>query len=129
MLGCSVNLHFSESVVDLSDDVVEVLTDLKLRGEGVQELHVVELVDDVVLEGLLDESHGDLLLTLGGVSDDLHAVLVEFHNALHHADSLLEGAVVIVIRERVLLEELILDDGGGLHIEKEKLELVLDTYL
>ena len=87
-LRYSVNLHFSEFVLDLGDDVVEVLTDLKVRGEGVQELHVVELVDDVVLEGLLDETHADLLLTLGGFADDLHAVLVELDDTLHHTNGL-----------------------------------------
>lgn len=128
----SVNLHFSEFVFDLSDDVVEVLSDFEVRGEGVQELHVVELVNNIVLEGLLDETHGDLLLTLGGVGDDLHAVLVELNDTLHHTNGLGERAVVIVITESVLLEEFILDDGGSLNIEKERLiaEKLIDiSYL
>jgi hypothetical protein len=128
----SVNLHFSEFVFNLSDDVVEVLSDFEVRGEGVQELHVVELVNNIVLEGLLDETHGDLLLTLGGVGDDLHAVLVELNDTLHHTNSLGERAVVIVITESVLLEEFILDDGGSLNIEKERLiaEKLIDiSYL
>jgi len=107
-------LHFSEFVLDLSDDIIEVLTDLEVRGEGVQELHVIELVDNVVLERLLDETHRDLLLTLGGVRDNLHAVLIELDDTLHHTNGLGERAVVIVIGESVLLEEFILNDRGSL---------------
>ena len=63
---------------------------------------------------LLNEGHGDLLVSLGGLRDDSDAVVVELDNSLHHTDGLVHGAVVVVIREGVLLEELILDDLGSL---------------
>jgi len=46
--------------------------------------------------------------------DDLHARLVEFDDRLHHTDGLLEGAVVIVLGESILREEMLLDDFSGL---------------
>ena len=61
-----------------------------------------------------------LLVSLGGLSDDLDAVLIELHDGLHHTDCLVKWAIVVVIGERVLLEELIFDNLGGLHREKRK---------
>jgi hypothetical protein len=64
--------------------------------------------------------------------DDLHAHLVEFDDRLHHTDGLLEGAVVIVLGESILREEMLLDDFSGLNIEKERLgfvELIDISYL
>ena len=62
----------------------------EFRSEGVQELHVVELIDNVVLKGLFDVTHGDrlFLVTLGGLRNELHAVLVELDDTLHHTNSL-----------------------------------------
>lgn len=64
--------------------------------------------------------------------DDLHAHLVEFDDRLHHTDGLLEGAVVIVLGESILREEMLLDNFSGLNIEKERLgfvELIDISYL
>jgi len=116
-MGCSgfSELHLLESPVNLGVEVVEELPHLVLWGGGQLELHVVEPGNDVGLtaQGLLDVAHGDLLLSLGGLLDDTLAVLVELDNGLHHADSLVEWAVVVMLGEGVLLEELILDDLGG----------------
>ena len=95
--------------------VVEELPHLVLRAVWQLELHVVEPGDDVALstQGLLDVAHRDLLLSRGSLEDDALAVLVELDDGLHHADRLVEGAVVVVLGEGVLLEELVLDDLGG----------------
>ena len=98
--------------------VVEEFTHLVLGSVGSHELHVVDLIDDVSTHGLLDVAHGDLLLSLGGVTDDTDAVLVELDNGLHHTDSLVERAVVVMGGEGVLLQELILDDLGSLLKQK-----------
>ena len=113
----SLVLHeLVEALVDLLVQVVEVLAHLVLWQGWWHELHLVDLGDDVLWagEGLLDESHGDLLVSLGRLGDDAQAVLVELHNGLHHADGLVQWAVVVVLTEGVLLEELILDDLGSL---------------
>ena len=112
----SSELHLLESPIDLLVEIVEELPHLVLRGGGQLEFHVVEPGNDVSLsaEGLLDVAHRDLLLPLGGLLDDALAVLVELDDGLHHADGLVEGAVVVVLGEGVLLEELVFDDCGCL---------------
>jgi hypothetical protein len=52
---------------------------------------------------------------LGALRDDADAVLMELDDSLHHAHSLVHGAVEIILGERVLLEELILNDLRGLN--------------
>jgi len=106
--------HVSELEVNVIDDLVEVFANLAFGGQRIQELHVVELVHDVRLESGLDETHGDLLVRLRRVGNDAHTVVVEFADALHHAGSLEKGTIVVILGEGVLLEELILDDLGGL---------------
>lgn len=80
------------------------------------ELHVGDLVHDAVglTQSLLDVAHRNLLLVLAAVQDDSDAALVEAHDDLHHTQCLVQGAVVVMLREGVLLEEFILDDLGGL---------------
>ena len=114
--GCSELDQFLEAAIDLIVQLVEVVHDLLLWSGWEDELHVVDLTDDVFLsgKGLLNVSHGDLLVSLGGLTDDLDAVLIELHNGLHHTHSLVQWAVVVVLRERVLLQELILDDRSSL---------------
>ena len=96
--------------------VVEELPHLVLRSSWQLELHVVEPGNDIVVtsQSLLDVAHGHLLLSLGGLDDEALAVLVELDDGLHHADGLVERAVVVVLGEGVLLEELVLDDLGSL---------------
>lgn len=95
-------------------EVVEVRAHLGLGKSGRLELHLRELLDDVALQGVLDHAHGDLLLRLGGVLQDLEAALVELDDTLHHAHSFVHWAVVIVLREGVLLQEFVLNDGSSL---------------
>lgn len=116
LLNCSHKLHVSELGVNHFEDVVELLANLVFRGRGRNQLHVGDLVHDAALlaEGLLDEAHGDLLLLLAAVEDDTDAALVEADDDTHHAERLVQRAVVVVLRERVLLQEFILDDLGGL---------------
>ena len=117
-LGCSgfSELHLLESPVDLGVEIIEELPHLVLWSGGQLELHVVKPGDDIGLtaQGLLDVAHRDLLLSLGGLLNDTLAVLVELDDGLHHADGLVEWAVVVMLGEGVLLEELILDNLGGL---------------
>ena len=81
----------------------------------VEELHALELGEDGAAEGLLDESHGDLLLSsVSGFEQDLSAVFVVSNDTLHHTNSLWEWTVVIVFGECILLEELILDNFSHL---------------
>ena len=116
ILVLSEELEVSEPVIDLVVEVVEILSHLVLRDVWLLELHLCELVDDVsgISERLLNEAHGDLTVLLGAVSDDSDAVVVELNDSLHHAHGLVERAVVIEARERVLLEELIFDNSSGL---------------
>ena len=100
--------------------VVEVLLDLLLGACRVQELHLVDGVHDVAVlltrKEHLDLSHGHLLLAaLLRVKNHTQSTIVEEADGLHHADGLPERAVVVVLRERVLLQELILDDLGSLY--------------
>ena len=106
-------LDVAEFVVDFLVEVVEVLAELLFGLDGALELHLSEFDHDVT-EGLLDVAHRDLALLLGALCDNADAVLVELDNGLHHAHGLVHGAVEIVLREGVLLEELILDDLRGL---------------
>ena len=110
----SVDLHFSEACVNFLDNVVEVLLHLVVWSERVLELHGGQLVHHVVFEGLLDIAHRDLALSLGGVSDDPHAAVKELADGSHHTGGLHKRAVVVMLGERVLLQELILDDLGSL---------------
>lgn len=83
-------------------------------------LHVDHLVHDALLvfaEGGLDEAHGDLLLVLAAVEDEADAALVEAHDDAHHADGLVQRAVVVPRGEGVLLQELVLDDLRSLHVK------------
>ena len=106
-------LDVAEFVVDFLVEVVEVLAELLFGLDGALELHLSEFDHDVT-EGLLDVAHRDLALLLGALCDNADAVLVELDDGLHHAHGLVHGAVEIVLREGVLLEELILDDLRGL---------------
>ena len=105
-----------EAAVDLVVQFIEVVHDLLLGCGWQDEFHVVDLTNDILLtgEGLLDVTHGDLLVSLGGLADDLDAVLIELDDGLHHTHSLVEWTVVVVLGEGVLLQELILDDLGSL---------------
>lgn len=109
-------MHISELAVDLFEDVVELLANFVLWGRGRNQLHVSDLVHYTawLAEALLNEAHRNLLFVLAAVKNDADAALVEADNHLHHADGLVEWAVVVMLREGVLLQELILDDLGSL---------------
>ena len=100
-------------------EVIELALHLVLGHDWRVELHGVDSVHNISVlfaaEVHLDLSHGELLLgALGAIEDDTDASLVEHNDGLHHANGLPEGAVVVVIGEGVLLEELILDNSGSL---------------
>lgn len=82
-------------------EVVKELPHLVLRQGWELEFHVVEPSDDIAFtaKSLLDVAHRDLLFSLGSLNDDTLAVLVELDNSLHHADRLVEWAVVVMLRE------------------------------
>ena len=113
-----------EGLADGVVKVIELALHLVLGHDGVVELHLIDAVHDIAVllaaEVHLDVVHGELLLgALGGVEDDTDAALVEHNDSLHHADGLPEWAIVIVIGEGVLLEELILDDGCRLKLKRK----------
>ena len=109
-----------EGLGDKGVELVELALHLVPGHRGRVELHRVDLVHDIAVllttKVHLNLGHGELLLgALLGVNDDTDAALVEHNDGLHHAQGLMQWAIVVVIRERVLLEELILDNLCGLH--------------
>ena len=113
-----------EGLADGVVKVIELALHLVLGHDGVVELHLIDAVHDIAVllaaEVHLDVVHGELLLgALGGVEDAADAALVEHNDGLHHANGLPEWAVVIVIGEGVLLEELILDDSCRLKLKRK----------
>ena len=89
-------------------EVIELALHLILGHDGGEELHGVDAINDITIllavKEHLDLGHGELAIgALGGVEDDTDASVVEHDDGLHHADRLPEGAVVIVVREGVLL--------------------------
>ena len=104
-------------------EVIEHALHLVLGGNWVNELHLDDLVHNVAVllarKEHLDLGHGHLLLrALLGVDDGADASVVEHADCLHHADGLPKGAIVIVLGERVLLQELVLDDISSLENRK-----------
>lgn len=95
-------------------ETIELGCDVFRFSLGHDELHVGELLDELLTEVGLNVGHGHRLATGGGLRDSSLALLVERAEALHHTDGLDERAVAIVIRESVLLEELFLDEIGDL---------------
>lgn len=94
-------------------EVVEVLPGLLLGSLWQLELHAGQFCDDIA-ESLLDVAHRDFLFGLAAVRDETDAVLVELDDSLHHAHCLEHRAIVVVLGEGVLLQELVLDNLGGL---------------
>jgi len=113
IIDSSVVLKVAESRVDGLVEVVEVLPDLLLGGLRQLELHAGQFGDDVT-EGLLDVAHRNLLIGLGAVKDEADAILIELDDSFHHAHGFVHRAVVVVLGEGVLLQELVLDNLGGL---------------
>mmetsp|Transcript_35117 Transcript_35117/g.87523 ORF Transcript_35117/g.87523 Transcript_35117/m.87523 type:complete len:342 (+) Transcript_35117:341-1366(+) len=93
-----------------------------LAGGGLEELHARDLVDDArrAAHGVLDDVHGHLLLGRG-VLDGLDAEGVEEDDVAHHAHRLVEGAHLVVGREAVLRQEVVLDDLGDLEAKLVRL--------
>ena len=113
-----------EGLGDKGVELVELALHLVPGHRGREELHRVDLVHDIAVlftrEVHLNLGHGELLLgALLGVKDDTDAALVEHNDGLHHADGLPEWAVVIVIGEGVLLEELVLDNSCCLKLKRK----------
>lgn len=96
-------------------EVVEVLLHFLLWLGWVLELHLRKFWDNVVTQLLFDEAHGDLLLASGGRLKHADAALVEQVDGLHHAESLVHGAVIVFLGEGVLLQELFLDNKSSFH--------------
>ena len=99
--------------------IIELALHLVLGHDWVVELHLINAIHDIAIlltaQEHLDVAHGDLLLgLLRGVENDADAALVEHNDGLHHANGLPERAVVIVIGERILLQELIFDNRSSL---------------
>jgi hypothetical protein len=110
----STNHEFSELSVDFVVQVDEVGVAVGLGLEGVLELHLGQL-EEVLLDGVVDDGPGDLLVGLHGLVDRLLGVLEEPHDALHHAEGLVEGAVEVVGGEGILLQEVLSNHFGNLY--------------
>ncbi len=115
----TLGAELGESLLDALMHVVELALHLILGRIGGDKLHGDHLVHHVTVllarQEHLDLSHRHLLLrALLGLDDGADAAVVEQADGLHHADCLPQGAVVVMLGEGVLLEELVLDDIGGL---------------
>jgi len=103
--------ELSETIVNIVTDVGEVLVHRFSGSLGVLELHSGELEERLV-NSVGNDGPRNLLIALVRLSDGLLGALEELDDALHHADGLLKGAVVVVGREGILLEEVLTDDLG-----------------
>lgn len=108
-----------EGAVEGLVQIVELLLHYGLLSDWVNELHLGELPHEVTVllagEEHLDLGHGLLLIrALLAVGDDADAAIVELHDRLHHAQGLVQWAVVVELGEGVLLKELVLDNVGSL---------------
>ena len=113
-----------EGLGDKGVELVELALHLVPGHRGREELHRVDLVHDIAIlltrQIHLNLGHGELLLgALCRVEDHTDAALVEHNDGLHHANGLPEWAVVIVIGEGVLLEELVLDNSCCLKLKRK----------
>merc|ERR1719217_2008032 len=104
-----------EQLPELRGDVVaQVLEGLLevLRGAArLLELHLGHLHNGF-LELRRDNAPGDLAVP--GLGDRLHRAIMEVPDHLHHADRLRERAHEVILREPVLLQEVLTDDACGL---------------
>lgn len=100
----------SEFAFDLLSQVIEASSDLLLWKSWIYELHLGDILDDVFLEGVFNKSHGDLLLWFLRLLKDLTAIFVIDNDALEHAYGLIQRAVVVVLWESILLQELVLNN-------------------
>ena len=105
---------FSELCINKVTEVIKSLNDLGIWELWINELHLSQLFNDGDSEGLLDEGHRNLLLALLTFEKNLLAALIISDNTLHHSNGLWKWAVVVVVRESILLQELILDQLGHL---------------
>ena len=66
--------RFLESAIDLIVQLVEEVHHLLLWSGWEDKLHVIDLTNDILLsgKGLLNVSHGDLLVSLGGLGDVIY---------------------------------------------------------
>jgi len=106
--------ELSEVVLNVFSESIQLSLELGKRSSWRNELHSGQLVADGLGEGLFNEGHGDFPLHVLGLSEDLPTLLVVRHDTLHHTDRLYQWAVVIVLREGVLLQELFLDELSNL---------------
>lgn len=88
---------FSELVVNEVAKIIESLDNFSLWELWVDKLHLSQLFNDGDSECLLDEGHGDLLLTLLTLEEHLLAALIISDDALHHSNCLWKWAVVVIV--------------------------------
>jgi len=69
------------------------------RLAGHFELHLIESIHDIIAQCLLNVTHGNLALLLLTVINHTDAILMELDNGLHHAESLVQGTVEVMLRE------------------------------
>ena len=103
---------FSELVLDGFTEGLELVDHFLFWELWILILHSLEIVNDALLEGVFNNSHGQLSLLLLGLGENSLACLIVGTDVLHHSNGLVEWAVVIEIREGVLLQELFLDQGS-----------------
>ena len=104
--------ELSEFSLDVVGEIVKFLGDFFVWSDGVNELHLLQVINDGREESFFDESHGDLSFSFLRFLKHLFAVLVISDNTLKHSNCLWKWAVVIVLSECILLQELVLDQFG-----------------
>jgi len=106
--GTSAKDKFPEFSVDVFTQVAEVVEDFLLRFLGVLELHLREL-QELSLDCVVDNSPRDLSIRLSSLVDDSLGVFEESHYAFHHPECLVQGTVVVILGESILLQEVLSD--------------------
>lgn len=115
LLSSLLVLQLVEGLVNQLVQVVEFFRDFSWWQSWHDKLHSCQLVDNSVRKFGLNVAHRDLLLLSRSRFNHSQATFVELDDGLHHAHSLHHWAVVIFLREGVLLQEFILDDSGSLN--------------
>ena len=112
----STNDELSEFSINFIAQVDEVGVHIPLGQEGIFEFHLGQL-KEVLFDGVIDDSPWDLLVGLNGLVDHSLWIFEESHNALHHAEGLVQGAVEIIGGECILLQEIFSDNFSDLQRE------------
>mmetsp|Transcript_16908 Transcript_16908/g.42446 ORF Transcript_16908/g.42446 Transcript_16908/m.42446 type:complete len:669 (+) Transcript_16908:112-2118(+) len=108
-------LQSAERVAQVVAELHQASLDSLLTVRGVLELHAGQLVHEVAHAGLDDVERDPAgVAASAGLLHRAVGQVVEQDHVLEHEHRLVEGAVLVVLGERVLLQVVLLDQAGGL---------------